>query len=413
MESKPTRRAIGNITARKSTKNSWQIQIDRGRDPVTGKRLRSYENLKGTKRDAERKLVTLLRNLESGDHIEPSKVTFEEFSRRWLKDHAWANLSPETAQAYEIMVKKHMVAAFGRHKLQQITPEILQRYYADKLATGRRDGKGGLSPRTVKHHHRLLHVIFASAVKWRVLPRNPADAVDPPQFQRKEMNTFDQEGLETFLNSLQDTEYYPVFYTLLFTGMRRSEALALRWQDLDLDFGRLSIERSLHHLNDRTFHFLPPKTEKSRRLVALPPSLVMVLKQLRDNQRAMRLTIGLAVSNNDLVFAHVNGKPLLPHSISQAWSRLAKRAGYPEVRLHDARHSHASLMLAQGVHPKVVSERLGHNSVSLTLDVYSHVLPGIQEAAALAFDNAFKGETHEAKQKLSETLATTNGLGCK
>ena len=405
MESKPTRRAIGNITARKSTKNSWQIQIDRGRDPVTGKRLRSYENLKGTKRDAERKLVTLLRNLESGDHIEPSKVTFEEFSKRWLKDHAWANLSPETAQAYEIMVKKHMVAAFGRHKLQQITPEILQRYYADKLATGRRDGKGGLSPRTVKHHHRLLHVIFASAVKWRVLPRNPADAVDPPQFQRKEMNTFDQEGLETFLNSLQDTEYYPVFYTLLFTGMRRSEALALRWQDLDLDFGRLSIERSLHHLNDRTFHFLPPKTEKSRRLVALPPSLVMVLKQHRDNQRAMRLTMGLVVSNNDLVFAHVDGKPLLPHSISQAWSRLAKRAGYPEVRLHDARHSHASLMLAQGVHPKVVSERLGHNSVSLTLDVYSHVLPGIQEAAALAFDNAFKGETQEAKQKLSETLA--------
>jgi len=405
MESKPTRRAIGNITARKSTKNSWQIQIDRGRDPVTGKRLRSYENLKGTKRDAERKLVTLLRNLESGDHIEPSKVTFEEFSKRWLKDHAWANLSPETAQAYEIMVKKHMVAAFGRHKLQQITPEILQRYYADKLATGRRDGKGGLSPRTVKHHHRLLHVIFASAVKWRVLPRNPADAVDPPQFQRKEMNTFDQEGLETFLNSLQDTEYYPVFYTLLFTGMRRSEALALRWQDLDLDFGRLSIERSLHHLNDRTFHFLPPKTEKSRRLVALPPSLVLVLKQHRDNQRAMRLTMGLVVSNNDLVFAHVDGKPLLPHSISQAWSRLAKRAGYPEVRLHDARHSHASLMLAQGVHPKVVSERLGHNSVSLTLDVYSHVLPGIQEAAALAFDNAFKGETQEAKQKLSETLA--------
>ena len=405
MGSKPTRRAIGNITARKSTKNSWQIQIDRGRDPVTGKRLRSYENVKGTKRYAERRLATLLRNLESGDHIEPSKVTFEEFSKRWLKDHAWANLSPETAQAYEIMVKKHMVAAFGRHKLQQITPEILQRYYADKLATGRRDGKGGLSPRTVKHHHRLLHVIFASAVKWRVLPRNPADAVDPPQFQRKEMNTFDQEGLETFLNSLQDTEYYPVFYTLLFTGMRRSEALALRWQDLDLDFGRLSIERSLHHLNDRTFHFLTPKTEKSRRLVPLPPSLVMVLKQHRDNQRAMRLTMGLVVSNNDLVFAHVDGKPLLPHSISQAWSRLAKRAGYPEVRLHDARHSHASLMLAQGVHPKVVSERLGHNSVSLTLDVYSHVLPGIQEAAALAFDNAFKGETQEAKQKLSETLA--------
>ena len=125
------------------------------------------------------------------------------------------------------------------------------------------------------------------------------------------------------------------------------------------------------------YHFLPPKTEKSRRLVALPPSLAMLLRNHRDNQRAMRLTMGAAVSNNDLVFAHVDGKLLLFHSISQAWSRLAKRAGYPEVRLHDARHRHASLMLAQGVHPKVVSERLGHSSVSLTLDVYSHVLPSI------------------------------------
>ena len=386
MESKPIRRAIGNITARKNTKNSWQIQVDQGRDPVTGKRLRSYENIKGTKRDAERRLAYLIRKLESGDHIEPSKINFKDFSERWLRDHVWTNLSPETAQAYEIMVTKHMIPAFGTHKIQKITPEILQRYYSDKLNNGRRDGEGGLSPRTVKHHHRLLHVIFASAVKWRVLPRNPADSVDPPKFQRKEMNTFDQVGLETFLNSLKDTEYYSLFYTLLFTGMRRSEALALRWQDIDLDFGQLSIERSLHHLNDRTFHFLPPKTEKSRRLVALPPSLVMVLRKHRDNQRAMRLTMGAAVSNSDLVFSHVDGKPLLPHSISQAWSRLAKRAGYPEVRLHDARHSHASLMLALGVHPKVVSERLGHNSVSLTLDVYSHVLPGIQEAAALAFD---------------------------
>ena len=125
------------------------------------------------------------------------------------------------------------------------------------------------------------------------------------------------------------------------------------------------------------YHFLPPKTEKSRRLVALPPSLAMLLRNHRDNQRAMRLTMGAAVSNNDLVFAHVDGKLLLFHSISQAWSRLAKRAGYPEVRFHDARHRHASLMLAQGVHPKVVSERLGHSSVSLTLDVYSHVLPSI------------------------------------
>lgn len=385
---KRQRRNRGSIVKRGD--HSWAVVLDLGRDPTNGKRRRRWITVNGTKKDAEKRLTELNHQLDTGDFTQPTKLSFGTFIQRWLREYAWPNLSPETAQVYEIIATRHLMPAIGKVSIQQLTPERIQAYYADKLANGRRDGQGGLSPRTVRHHHRLLHVVLGSAVKWRILQRNPADLVDPPKYRQKEMQTFDQNGLGVFLESINGTEYYPLFYTLLFTGARRAEVLALRWQDIDLDFGQVSINRSLHHLNDRSFVFQQPKTEKSRRLVALPPSASIVLRRHRDNQRAQRLMTNRPVTESDLVFAHWDGTPLLPHSITQAWSRLAKKAGYAHIRLHDARHSHASLMLAQGVHPKIVSERLGHSSVSMTLDVYSHILPGLQEAAARAFGEGIR-----------------------
>lgn len=291
---------------------------------------------------------------------------------------------------YEIMATAHIIPGMGAIPLQKLTPERLQAYYADKLAHGKRNGTGGLSPRTVRHHHRLLHVALGNAVKWRLIPRNPADVVDPPKFHRKEMKAFDQDGLNAFLEAVKGTEYYPLFYTLLFTGLRRSEALALRWRDVDVDLGYISVNRTIHQLNDKSFVFRQPKTEKSRRTVALPPFLSIVLRQHRESQQAQRLLMETTLSEDDLLFAHVDGSPLLPHSVTNAWKRLVKQAGFRGIRLHDARHSHATLMMEQGVNPKIVSERLGHSSVSITLDVYSHVLPGLQEAAALGFDEGLR-----------------------
>lgn len=386
-------------TLKQRAKGTWSIILDAGRDPATGKRRQLWHTVRGTKREAEKRLAELVHHADTGQYSLPSKVTVGGFMERWLRDYAWPNLSPETAQVYEVITQKHLAPALGAIPLQQLTPERLQAYYADKLATGRRDGKGGLSPRTVRHHHRLLHVALVNAVKWRLVQRNPADAVDAPKYRRKEMQTFDQDGLGAFLASIRDSEYYPLFYTLLYTGLRRAEALALRWQDVDLDFGQVSVNRSLHHLRDGSFVFQQPKTEKSRRLVALPPSAAIVLRQHRDTQRAQRLLVGLPVSDADLVFAHLDGSPLLPLTVTHAWKRLAKQAGVPHIRLHDARHTHATLMLAQGVHPKIVSERLGHSSVAITLDVYSHILPGLQEAAARAFDDGLNGHRESAKAR--------------
>lgn len=388
----------GNL--RQRSKGSWTLTLSWRED---GRLRQTYHTHKGTKREAEKKLAELINQMDTGQYSPPDKMTVRVFFERWLQDQVWreGNLSPETAQVYEIIIKKHLVPALGSIRLQKLTPDRIEAYYTDKLANGRRDGKGGLSPRTVRHHHRLLHVALETAVKWQLLTRNVADAVVAPKYRQKEMRTFDQDGLNAFLGSIRESKYYPLFYTLLYTGFRRSEAIALRWQDVDVDLGYISVHRTLHQLNDKSFVIRQPKSDKSRRLMSLPPTLSILLRHHRDSQRAQRLVLGAPVSDADLVFAHPDGSKLLPHSITNAWKRLAKRAGFEGIRLHDARHSHASLMLLQGVNPKVVSERLGHASVLITLDTYSHVLPGIQEAAARGFDAGMNGDQESAEHPTS------------
>ena len=368
------------------SKGSWTIILSLGRDPATGKRKQQWVTIKGTKKDAETKLSELQHQLNTGGYIKPDKVTLGQFLKQWLADYAAPNLSPETTQAYEIMARKHLIPGLGLIPLQQLTPAHVQAYYTEKLTSGRRDGQGGLSPRTVRHHHRLLHVLLESAVKWQLVQMNVSDSVDAPKFRPKEMRTFSQEDMLRFLESVKDTEYYAIFYTALFTGMRRSELLAIRWSDVDLDLGFISINRSLHHLADKSFVFQPPKTAKSRRQVPLAPSNSIVLKLHLETQRATRLLMDQPVRDDSLVFCQTDGGPLLPHSISQAWRRLVRKAGFPGIRMHDARHTHATLMLEQGVNWKIISERLGHGSVAMTLDLYAHASPGLQQAAAQGFD---------------------------
>ena len=193
-----------------------------------------------------------------------------------------------------------------------------------------------------------------------------------------------------FLAVARDSHYYVLFYTALFTGMRRSELLALRWQDVDFIYSQIYVNRSLHHLKDGSYVFTQPKSAKSRRTIALPPSAILTLKEHRDNAAMDRAMLEVPLTDNDLVFSTIEGKPLRPNTITLAWQTTAAKAGVKVIRLHDARHTHASLMLKQGIHPKIVQERLGHATIAVTLDTYSHVAPGLQEAAAMRFDEALQ-----------------------
>jgi len=200
------------------------------------------------------------------------------------------------------------------------------------------------------------------------------------------MQTWDEDDITSFLNFAKDPVYYELFYLALFTGMRRSELLALRWADVDFVFSQIYVNRTLHQLKDGSYIFTEPKSAKSRRTIALPPSATLLLKDHYEKRTLERGLSGISLTDNDLVFSTLEGKPLRPNTITRAWNTLAIRAGLKAIRFHDARHTHTSLMLKSGTHPKIVQERLGHSSIGATLDTYSHVTPGLQQAAAESFD---------------------------
>lgn len=296
------------------------------------------------------------------------------------------NLSPRTAEGYELIVRRHLTPALGRITLTGLKPEHIQRYQSDKLSSGRADGKGGLNPRTVRHHYMTLHSALEHAVKMGLLSRNAADGVSPPSCSRYEWHCLDEFDFNRFLEAARTSPYYVFFYLALFTGMRRSEMLALRWRDVDLVLSEAHVSRSLHQLRTREIVIRPPKSKQGLRTVDLPLSAAMLLQDYKDKQTAEKAILGTPLNQNDLIFTNFEGRPLLPNTVTHAWIKIARQAGLNGVRLHDARHTHASLMLKQGVHPKIVQERLGHASIQMTIDTYSHVARGIQKAAAEAFD---------------------------
>ncbi|HCP60648.1 MAG TPA: site-specific integrase, partial [Dehalococcoidia bacterium] len=370
----------------KRSKDSYSIKISVGKDTTTGKYKYQWVSVKGTKKEAEKRLSEMLNQLDNGTFMKPGKTTLGEYLERWLKDYAWPNLAPRTAEGYEHIIRRHLIPALGNIALTQLKPAQLQHYYSEKLASGRCDGKGALSPRTVRHHHVTLHDALEHAVKMGLLSRNVADAVDPPRYQRPQWQTLSEFDINTLLEAAKKTPYYVIFYQALFTGMRRSELLALRWCDVDLLLCEVHITRTLHHLRTGEIVIRVPKSAKGRRMVALSPSAALLLQEHKDEQEAQRAILGIPLKDDDLVFSTLEGKPLLPDTVTHAWIKLVRCIGLEGIRLHDARHTHASLMLKQGVHPKIVQERLGHASIQITLDTYSHVAPGLQEAAAAGFD---------------------------
>ncbi|MFC1948103.1 site-specific integrase [Chloroflexota bacterium] len=252
----------------------------------------------------------------------------------------------------------------------------------------------GLSVQTVKHHHRVLSEALNHALKWGLVTRNIANAVDPPRPLKREMPTIQAEDIHKLLEEARKLEkvssipYHMIFYTALHTGMRRGEVLALRWCDIDLELMTISVNRAIQVLKGGTKIIREPKTPNARRLISMTPTLAMQLREYKESQSVLRLLNSHPIRQDDLIFSDLEGKPINPNTITPSFNKIAKRVGLP-IRLHDLRHLHATLMLKSGVHPKIVSERLGHATVAFTLDTYTHVVPGLQEAAAKAFDECF------------------------
>lgn len=383
---------------RKRGKSSYEIRIDAGHDERGGRRV-VYRNVKGTKRDAERELAAMAHAIETGAHAEPSKLTVKAYLERW-RDYMKARVAARTHERYAEIIDDRLIPAIGHHLLGKLRPLDVQGAYTAWMANGRVDGKGGLSARTALHHHRVLREALQHAVRWQLVPRNVADAVDPPRPARVEMRALTEADSAKLLAAAHGSRLYAPIAVALTTGLRRGELLGLRWSDVDLDGATLSVQQTLEQTRSG-ISFKAPKTAKSRRKIALPSVTVDVLRSHRAEQAKIRLAIGPAYGNRDLVFAKLTGEPMDPHYLTDGVRTLTQGLELPRTRLHDLRHTHASQLLRANVHPKVVSERLGHAAIGITLDTYSHVLPGMQEEAAAKVDSVLRAAigAHAARAK--------------
>jgi len=292
-----------------------------------------------------------------------------------------ASLRLSTFDSYRSTVEGHIVPHIGSVALQKLAPGQLNALYAHLLAAGRRDGKGGLSPRSVRYVHAVIHRAMRDALKWHRIVRNPVDAAEPPRQAKTSQKTWTAGELRQFLDHVREDRLSAALTLAAMTGMRRGEVLGLLWSDLDLDAGRLSVTRTLVSISYR-LEISEPKTSKGHRTVALDDGTVRALRAHRSRQAEERLRAGSSYNEQGLAFADELGDFVHPDGFSKRFKRLQVAAGLPVIRFHDLRHTHATMALQAGIHPRVVSERLGHSTVSMTLDTYSHVLPAMQEDAA-------------------------------
>ena len=382
-------RTTGHI--RQRSPGSWELRYSLGTDYATGKRRVATTTVSGTRRVAERELRRLLRTVDTGEHVDASRMTVREWLTIWLAT-VREEVSPKSYERYAEIVRHFLIPAIGNLPLVKLTPAHLQTAYNAWAVGGRRDGKkGGLSPRTRRHIHRILNSALARAVEQQLLARNPAEVFRKrlPKVERQEMTTLSTDQSARLLAAIKHTRvYWPVLLALS-TGMRRGEIFALRWRNVDLDRGFLRVMESLEQTKSG-IRFKAPKTDKTR-TVTLPAFALVELRRLRRQQAEELFMLGVRQTGETLVCARADGDPLQPQSLTHQFTRLIARIkNFPRIRFHDLRHSHATHLLGAGVHPKIAQERLGHASITTTLDLYSHVTETMQSDAAQRLDAAFQ-----------------------
>lgn len=372
--------------------DTWLVRIFTGRD-AQGRRRYLNKTVKGKKKDAETYLSKTITAISTGTFVEPSPLTVDEYLNKWLQTVAQGRVTERTFRSYEWLLKNYVRPTVGYKRLSDLRPLDIQSLYnwlaSPKLKEKEEPKSGityglGLSARSVRYTHSVLSSAFKQAVRWNMLARNPCEAVELPRHARREMLAFSAEEAGRFLKAATEDAHGTLFAFALATGMRPEEYLALKWSDMDLQKGAATVVRTLIWRKGGEWYFGEPKTSRSRRTVPLSASILSALLEHKRRQAAERLKAGASYQTNELVFAMRDGRPILLRTLDRLhFKPTLKRAKLSEsFRLYDLRHSCATLLLSANEHPKVVSERLGHASIVLTLDTYSHVLPSMQQAAS-------------------------------
>jgi integrase len=375
---------------RRRGEHSWELKFDDGRDPATSKRIIRYASVKGTRKDAQRKLVELLKARDDGAYVEPSKLTVAEHVRARVQQWEKAgDISPKTAERYRELAEHQIVPHLGAKQLQKLKPADLEAWHSTLKSIGRKGGEGGVSAKTISHAHQVLQKALADAFKNDLIAKNVAVSQQPPRGEGREVVILTDEQVKALLPALEERAMYAPVVTALFTGLRRGELLALRWSNVDLDAKVARVREALEETQS-AIRVKEPKTRKGLRDVTLPDLVVNVLRRHRQQQLEQRLALGLGKLIGDaLVFPRSDGVThKSPKDFSTAWSIVAKRIGLGAVTFHALRHTHASQLIDAGVDIVTISRRLGHASPNVTLGIYAHLFRKSDDKAAQAINAA-------------------------
>ena len=361
-------------TIQKKGDNIWLVRMYLGRD-ADGKTKHFNKTIHGAKKDAQKFLTAKLRDRDMGRFVEPSSLSIKQFLEGWLKDIARPRVKEATFDGYKGIVDYYLIPAIGSERLCDLRPEMIQRFYGNLQ-------RQGLSSRTVRYAHSILSSALNHAEMQGMIYFNPCKKCQLPKKLQTEMKYFTPDEVRQFLAFAKDSKLFALFVLAIETGMRPGEYLGLKWKDIDFENMTLSVRRTAKARKGGGFYFSTPKTGKSNRPITLSSTLIEALRNHRSEILTAKMAIRDIYRDNDLVFPNEIGDPLLIGNVRRRYFQpILVQAKLPKIRLYDLRHTSATLLLSEGEHPKVVSERLGHASTNLTLDTYSHVIPGMQKQA--------------------------------
>lgn len=364
--------------------STWYYQVELGRDPETNKRNQVSKGGFKTKKAAEAACAEIIAQYEKGEYNVPKRMTVEQYLKIWLQDYAKRKMRPSTYSIREIIVDRRIIPELGQIELEKLTPMDINKFY-------RQLEDEGLTPNYISSIHSILRSALKRAIVWQITNKNIMAGVEAPRVEKTKIKTWSLEEIRTFLDASKDNVCYIAFVLAIFTGMRRGEVLGLRWQDIDLDNKKLTVQQSLYWIPKEGVIFQEPKTDKSVRTIALSDIVIKELKKQKAKQAQHKLIAkGVYKEEFDLVCCWPDGSPVKPRNFLEHFERMIKVADVQRIRFHELRHTHATLLLKMGENIKVVSERLGHSRTSTTSDTYMHVLPDMQQGAADRFENAFE-----------------------
>lgn len=390
-----TRAAQGSGTIRKKTVTRsgkqytyWEARVTVGRDPGTGKQIqRSFSGK--TQKEVREKMQAAAVAVNEGSYTDPSRLTVGQWMDIWQRDYL-GSVKPFTRLNYSQHIKNHIKPAMGAIKLDTLNAHTIQGFYND---LGKPTGdKPGLSPKTVKNIHGVLHKALQQAVKVGYLRFNPADACELPMMERREINPLDDAAISAFMKAVYGHPFEAVYLVTLFTGMRRGEVLGLTWDCVDLERGTILINKQLQNIPGKPGEFRLSSTKNGKgRTITAAASVVKLLKKHRAHQNEMRLCAGELWVDSGFVFTDELGKHLSPSTVYHKYKKIVASIGLPGARLHDLRHSYAVASLRAGDDIKTVQGNLGHHAAAFTLDVYGHVTEDMKQASADRMEEFIKG----------------------